>query len=87
MSETEQPAYGDDRIVLKPTRSKHGAYRLERQVFAERGFTHFYVEAAKDFVTWQGEYMPIETLGYFASKDAARQFMIERSLSGEPEST
>jgi hypothetical protein len=76
----EQPAYGHERILLIATpRSKQGAYRLERQVFAEKGGTHFYDETAKDWVSWRGEYVPIETLGRFDSRESARQFMVERS--------
>lgn len=62
----EQPAYGHERILLVPTgsRSKNGAYRLERQVFVRKGATHMWIEEAKDWVSWRGEYVPIETLGY-----------------------
>jgi hypothetical protein len=78
----EQPAYGHERILLIPTpRSKKGAYRLERQVFAERGQTHFYDETAKDFVSWRGEYVLIETLGHFDSRDSALEFMVERQVA------
>lgn len=81
---TKQPAYGHERIMLFPTpRSKKGKHRLERQVFAEKGFTSFWVEDAKDWVTWQGEYVPIETLGHFDDWDSAKLFMIERE-AGSP---
>jgi hypothetical protein len=78
VNDRAQPAYGHERIVLLPTRSKKGAHRLERQVFAERGQTHFYDEDTKDWVSWRGEYVPIETLGHFDSRDSAREFMAKR---------
>lgn len=81
---TAQPAYGHERIMLIPTRSKKGAHRLERQVFAENGFSHVWVEDAKDWVTWQGEYVPIETLGHFDDWDSAKQFMIAREAAAAP---
>lgn len=81
---TAQPAYGHERIMLFPTRSKKGKHRLERQVFAEKGFSYVWVEDAKDWVTWQGEYVPIETLGHFDDWDSAKLFMIEREAAAAP---
>lgn len=74
---SDQPAYGSERILLIPLRSRR--HRLERQVFTDRGQTHFYDEDAKDFVSWRGEYVRVEVLGHFDSREAAREFMVERS--------
>lgn len=76
-AELKQPAFGDERIMLFPTRSRKGAHRLERQVFAEQGFTHIYDDSGKDWVTWSGEWTALEVLGHFDSPDAAKQFLIE----------
>jgi len=78
----EQPAYGDEKYLLVPTRSKKGAHRLERQVFTERGATHLYDEETKDWVTWPGEYVTVETLGHFDSPESAAAFMNERAAAG-----
>lgn len=74
----EQPPYGDERLLIISTRSKKGKHRLERQVFSDAGFTHFWDDDAKDWVSWTGEYIPIEVLGHFDSPESARQFLIKR---------
>lgn len=75
----EQPAYGDQRFRLRENRKKNGRVWIDREVFTEQGQTNLYDEAAKDWVRWRGEYVFVERFGPFLDREAAKQFMLDRT--------
>jgi hypothetical protein len=75
----KQPAYGHERYRLRENRKKDGRVWIDREIFAQKGQTNLYDDAAKDWVTWQGEYVFIERFGPFVDREASKQFMLART--------
>lgn len=69
------PEYGTEKYVL---RERGKGFKLVRSIYTDAGIATQFDHDDLDFKSRPGSWMDVQTMGTFATKDEARDFMVAR---------